>query len=337
MFRVTATWSHTAFIRYVETFRISRKSTCLLCFMIELPIRFVALAVLCSVPLLGQESSAEAESCSKGSKPPQFGITHLISTFSGPVNADTRPGRCPHAQYVMGTLPCSVEGNDTVCPWNYKCCPMREAMFCSEPCKELPEPCEIKCPFGLKVSPSPCKICECAESPCLTTQCSRGKQCNVIEFEPCAYKGVCGYTYECVVNKTSEANPVTKPKRCLDYWLEFMPRRDFTSECYGSDGVCPGDQKCCVAPPEDGILPDSYSTTYDGPVRYCVDPCEDAVSCGLRCERGLQVVSGCELCQCVEDPFLDKSYPPRRRCKLRETLCIRPTNRSSCPLVHVCS
>ena len=223
-----------------------------------------------------------------------------------------------------------------MCPWDYKCCPLTAGMQCFAPCKAWSKPCRIKCPFGLKVDPSPCTVCECADSPCLTAQCGRGKQCNVTEFEPCASKGACGYTYKCVANTTGEVNPVTKPKQCPDYWPGFMSGGNSANECLGSDGVCPGDQKCCVGPSGGDNFRYRDPPPSDGPVSYCVDPCDGVANCTLNCARGLKVVGGCRVCQCVEDGCLTTSCPPGKRCQLLPAPCARYPGMPPCPIFPVC-
>jgi len=251
--------------------------------------------------------------------------------------ADTRPGRCPHPQYAFSSLPCSVEGNDTVCPWNYKCCPLTQGMQCFAPCIEWAKPCNIKCEYGLEVNPSPCTICKCAEDPCLSRTCPRGTSCKVKEYEPCAFKGKCGYTTECVKVPSNVTEPITKPKRCPDYWPQMFYQASSLVHCDSSDAECPGDQKCCEGPAASdrfGSYPGSSSS--DGPVSYCADPCESLDTCTLNCPLGLQVEGGCQICQCAVDACLTTTCPPGKKCQLLPAPCAHYPGMPPCPKLPVC-
>ena len=306
--------------------------------MITLSLRFVVLAVLGSFFLIGQPSTVEAKPCSKKSQSRLSRSTHLTEILPlVPVTADTRPGRCPHPQYAFSSLPCSVEGNDTLCPWDYKCCPLTNGMQCVAPCKAWSPPCRIACPFGLKVSPSPCTICECAEDPCLKRLCFRGAVCNVTEYEPCAFKGECGFSSRCVRNTSGDVTPVTKPKRCPDYWPGIVLGRNRLQLCNNSDGICPGEQKCCNGPPfSNGSPYYPNSPRSSKSTSYCADPCDSVANCTLDCPLGVQVIGGCRVCQCVEDQCLTKSCPPNQQCELRATSCASYPGSPPCPLTPVC-
>ena len=300
--------------------------------MITFSMRLIVLAVLGSFFLLGQQSTVDTKPCRKRSQSRLFDSTHLtVSIPLVTITADTRPGRCPHPQYAFSSLPCSAERNDTVCPWDYKCCPLTNGMQCVTPCRVWPKPCRLACPFGLKVSPSPCTTCECDEDPCLKRLCLRGTVCNRTEYKPCAFKGECGLTTSCVRNMSSNVSPLTKPKLCPDFWPGLSPGRNRLQLCEDSDGVCPGEQKCCNGPPSN-----PKASRLSKPASYCVDPCENVTNCSLRCPLGVQVIGGCRVCQCVEDPCLTKSCSPNQQCELRATSCASYPGSAPCPLVAVC-
>lgn len=224
-----------------------------------------------------------------------------------------------------------------MCPWNYKCCPLTQGMQCFAPCPQWSEPCQIECPFGLKVNPSPCTTCECAESPCLSASCPRGTLCTVKEYEPCAIKGRCGFTSECVRVVTNQTNPITKPKRCPDYWPRMSSGGGNFLSCDNSDGECPDDQKCCRGPaPSGGFGPNRYPPQQSEPVNYCVDPCESLANCTLQCSLGLRILDGCQVCQCVEDACLTTTCPQGKRCEMLPAPCAYYEGMPPCPRYPVC-
>ena len=244
------------------------------------------------------------------------------------VGADTRSGRCPAAQYVSSSLSCSTEGDDSVCPWDYKCCPLTNGMKCFSPCPKFVKPCNLECSFGLNVNPSPCTICECAPDPCLTASCPLGTKCITKDYEPCAIKGRCGLKTQCVTDPSIQVDPNPKPKKCPDYWPLMGGG---LQACQGPDALCPGEQKCCRSPSMIGVLgaPNSVAS-------YCVDPCEDLSKCTLQCSHGLKINGGCRICECAPDPCEKISCPPGEICRLLPTPCAFYPGRPPCPMAPVC-
>lgn len=252
------------------------------------------------------------------------------------ITVDTRPGRCPHPQYAFSSLPCSEEGNDTVCPSNYKCCPLTQGLQCFAPCPEWSKPCNRKCKFGLQVTSSPCTTCKCAKNPCLNRKCPRGTLCNVKKYEPCVYKGRCGYTTECVNKRWNVTEPITKPKRCPDYWPEILNNADSLVKCTSSDAQCPGDQKCCAGPSvTDGDNPSNDLFSYE-PGNYCADPCKSLDTCTLNCPHGFEVQGGCQICKCIKDGCLTTTCPPGQTCYFVPTPCAQYPGMPPCQKLPIC-
>lgn len=252
-------------------------------------------------------------------------------------NPNTRSGRCPHPQYAFSSLPCSEEGNDAVCPSNYKCCPLTDGMKCFAPCSDLAEPCLLQCEFGFKVQISPCTTCECAENPCLTRRCPLGTTCRPKMYEPCAEEGRCGFTTECIRDPMNETDPIVKPDNCPDYWPQLMSGTDGLLGCVGSDGLCPGKQKCCQAPAADSRFPGSSGPIdSETPNNYCVDPCKSIESCTLTCKYGLRIVGGCRTCECNSDPCATVKCAPPAQCIALPTPCFHYPGSLPCPFVGVC-
>ena len=250
----------------------------------------------------------------------------LLSCQSVAVGEATRTGRCPSPQYVSSGLPCSTEGDDSVCPWDYKCCPLIDGMKCFGPCPEFAEPCNLQCPFGLKVE-SPCTVCECAADPCLSATCPLGTKCLSKEYTPCAIQGRCGFTTECVDDPSIHVDPTPKPNNCPDYWPSMGAGHQ---TCRGPDALCPGLQKCCQSPMMDHFGPPGGATS------SCVDPCEDISQCTLQCSHGYVIEGGCRLCQCAPNPCDAISCPPDQPCQLLPTPCAHFPGRPPCPMMPVC-
>lgn len=253
-------------------------------------------------------------------------IVFLLKTI---VAGNIRSGRCPAPQYVSSSLPCSTEGDDDPCPWNYKCCPLTDGMRCFSPCPEFTEPCELKCPFGLKVNPSPCTVCECAEDPCLSRSCPLGTKCASKEYTPCADSGRCGFTTECVDDPSIYVDPTPKPNQCPEFW----PSMGYgLQECRGADSLCPGTQKCCSSPMNSyfGSGPSESSS-------YCVDACEDMAKCDLQCNHGFVIRGGCRVCECAADPCAALNCPPDQPCRLMAAPCAYYPGRPPCPMIPMCS
>ena len=246
-----------------------------------------------------------------------------VSTISG----ITRSGRCPSAQYVSSGLPCSAEGEDDVCPWNYKCCPLTDGMKCFGPCPELAEPCQLRCPFGFKVNPSPCTLCECAEDPCLTASCPLGTKCISEQYTPCAISGRCGFKAKCIDDPSIYVDPTPKPNQCPDYWPTMGAG---LRSCRGPDALCPGSQKCCASP-----AMNHFGDLNEG-TGYCVDPCEDLSNCKLACSRGLAVQGACRICQCASDPCDGIQCASNQSCQLLATPCAYYPGRPPCPMFPIC-
>jgi hypothetical protein len=238
----------------------------------------------------------------------------------------TRYGRCPSPQYVSSGLLCSTEGDDDACPWDYKCCPLKDGMKCFSPCPEFSQLCTIQCPFGLKVDPSPCTVCECAPDPCLSATCPLGTKCITKDYEPCAIKGRCGSTAECVDDPSIHVDPTPKPKNCPDYWPSMGSG---LRTCRGPDALCPGEEKCCQAPMNNFV-------SLDAAISYCVQPCEDTSNCTLQCSHGWVIDDGCRICQCAPDPCDQITCPAGEICKLLPTPCAHFPGRPPCPLMPVC-
>lgn len=240
--------------------------------------------------------------------------------------ATTRDGRCPYPQHVSSALSCSREGEDDVCPWNYKCCPLTNGMNCFAPCSEFTEPCNVRCPFGLKLGDSACTVCECADDPCLSTTCPLGMKCTSKEYQPCALEGRCGWTTQCVDDPSIVVDPTPKPKRCPDYWPSMGGG---LRACNGPDALCPGEEKCCQAPMHNfGPLGSTTS--------YCTQPCEDLSNCTLSCPRGLAIDGGCRVCRCAPDPCDAVQCAAGETCQLVPTPCAYFPGRPPCPMGAVC-
>jgi len=251
----------------------------------------------------------------------------LLLIISGElVTATTRTGRCAHPQYISSGLSCSTEGEDSVCPWDYKCCPLTDGMKCFAPCPEFAQPCNIQCPFGLKIGSSPCTVCECAEDPCLSTTCPLGTKCISEQHKPCAIEGRCGLAVRCIDDPSIHVDPTPKPNKCPDYWPSMGAG---LRTCRGPDALCPGDEKCCQAPMNNFDTPDSV-------VSYCVKPCEDISSCTLNCPHGLVIDGGCRLCQCAPSPCDTVTCPAGEICQLLPTPCAHFPGRPPCPMMPVC-
>lgn len=251
----------------------------------------------------------------------------LISFLVRGTTANIRNGRCPSPQYVSSGLSCSTEGDDSVCPWNYKCCPLTDGMRCFHACPEFAQPCELECPFGLKVEPSPCTVCECAPDPCLTTTCPLGTKCTTKEYEPCAIKGRCGLTTKCITDTSIHVDPTPKPKNCPTFW---PTNGGDLRTCNGPDALCPGAQKCCQSPLTNYFDP-SGST-----VSYCVEPCEDLSNCTLQCGHGLIIDGGCRVCKCAPNPCDSVKCAADEKCKLLPPPCAYYPGRPPCSMVPVC-
>jgi len=243
-----------------------------------------------------------------------------------PIKAGTRTGRCPTPQFVSSALTCSSEGDDDVCPWNYKCCPLTNGMNCFAPCPEFAKPCNIQCPFGLKVDPSPCTACECAEDPCLSRTCPLGTKCISEEYKPCAIKGRCGLTTQCVDDPSIHVDPTPKPKNCPDYWPSMGAG---LRACRGPDALCPGEEKCCQAPMNNIDPVDSVTS-------YCTQPCEDLSNCTLDCPRGLDIDGGCRVCRCAPNPCDAVTCAADETCQLLPPPCAYFPGRPPCPMAPVC-
>ena len=238
-----------------------------------------------------------------------------------------RSGRCPSPQYVSSSLPCSREGHDSACPQDYECCPLINGMKCFSACPEFAQPCTLQCPFGLKVDPSPCTVCECAPDPCLSTTCPLGTKCNTTDYEPCAIPGRCGLRIKCIDDPSIHVDPTPKPKNCPGYWPSMG---NGLQTCNGPDALCPGEEKCCQAPSLNNFdLPDAATS-------YCVQPCEDISNCSLQCPHGLSIDDRCQLCQCAPDPCEGVTCPEGETCQLLPTPCAHFPGRPPCPLLPVC-
>lgn len=256
-----------------------------------------------------------------------FLILITVVSFTTEITALTSTGRCPHPQYVSSGLSCVTEGDDSVCPWNYTCCPLIDGMKCFSPCPEFAQPCTLDCPFGLKVNQSPCTVCECASDPCLSTTCPKGKMCITKDFEPCAIKGRCGIQTQCVIDPSVVVDPTPKPKNCPDYWPVMASG---LPPCIGADSLCPGEQKCCRAP---GMNNFNFENSENS---YCVDPCEDLSNCTLQCSHGLTISGGCRICQCAPNPCDTISCAPDETCQLLPAPCAFYPGRPPCPMFPVC-
>jgi hypothetical protein len=251
----------------------------------------------------------------------------LLSVISSElVTALTRDGRCPYPQYVSSGLSCASEGDDNVCPWNYKCCPLTNGMNCFTPCPAFTQPCTIQCLFGLKVDPSPCTVCECAEDPCLSATCPLGTKCISEDYKPCAIDGRCGLTTRCIDDLSIHVDPTPKPKNCPDYWPSMGAG---LRTCRGPDALCPGDEKCCQAPMNNMALPGSV-------LSYCVQPCEDLSNCTLSCSHGLAIDGGCRVCRCTPDPCSTITCPAGETCRLVPPPCAHFPGRPPCSMVPIC-
>jgi len=250
----------------------------------------------------------------------------ILLTITSVMASNTRTGRCPSPQFVSSGLSCKTEGDDSVCPWNYKCCPLTNGMNCFAPCSELTQPCNLQCPYGLKVDQSPCTVCECAPNPCLSTECPLGTKCITQEYEPCAIKGRCGFGTQCVNDPSIVVDPTPKPKNCPDYWPSMGSG---LQACVGPDALCPGDQKCCRFPMNNFGPPGGASS-------YCVQPCEDISKCTLQCKHGYVIDGGCRLCQCAPDPCDRLTCPPGETCRLLPTPCAHFPGRPPCPMMPTC-
>ncbi|CAF2496251.1 unnamed protein product [Rotaria sp. Silwood2] len=252
-----------------------------------------------------------------------------VSLGNGSKNiiAITRDGRCPQPQYVFSDLPCSTEREDDVCPWNYKCCPLIDGMKCFGPCHDFTEPCNLECPFGLKVDPSPCTICECAPDPCLSTSCPLGTKCITQEYEPCAVKGRCGLKTQCVTDPSIHVDLTPKPNNCPDYWPVMGGG---LQTCSGLDALCPDKQKCCRAP-----FMNQFNLQ-DSAISYYVEPCEDISKCTLQCSHGLVIDGGCRLCRCAPNPCDRIKCAADEKCRLLPPPCVYYPGRPPCALVPAC-
>jgi hypothetical protein len=225
-------------------------------------------------------------------------------------------------------LPWSTEGDDSDCPWDYKCCPLIDAMKCFAPCPELDEPCNLQCPFGLKMQASPCTVCECAPDPCLSAVCPLGTKCISKEFTPCAIQGRCGFNTQCITDPSIDVDPTPKPNTCPQYWPSMGSG---LRTCRGPDNLCPGQQKCCQAPMMD------YFGSPDNTVSYCVEPCQDLSNCALQCSHGMAIEGGCRICRCLPDPCSSITCPPDQSCQLLPTPCAYFPGRPPCPMLPVCT
>ncbi|CAF3257398.1 unnamed protein product [Rotaria socialis] len=254
-------------------------------------------------------------------------ILFAIISLTAEISASAQTGRCPHPQYVSSGLSCSTEGDDSVCPWNYTCCPLTDGMKCFSPCPEFSAPCTLDCPFGLKVDQSPCTVCKCAAHPCLTTTCPLGTKCTLQEYQPCAIKGRCGVTTKCIIDPSIPIDPNSKPKKCPDYWPVMG---NGLQACVGADSLCPGEQKCCKAPQM------NHFNLQDSPVSYCVQPCEDLSNCTLQCSHGFTIDGGCRICQCAPNPCDTISCPPGQMCQLLPAPCAFYPGRPPCPMFPTC-
>ena len=249
----------------------------------------------------------------------------VLVTFVASANL-TRPGRCPYPQYAFSGLSCSIEGDDSPCPDDYKCCPLTNGMNCFEPCPEFAQPCTLQCPSGYKVNPSPCTICECADNPCLSTTCPLGTKCITKDYTPCAIPGRCGITTDCVDDPSIVVDPTPKPNNCPDYW-PFSTGG--LQSCRGPDALCPGVEKCCEAPSSNFDSP-------DGAGSYCVQPCKDISNCTRQCSWGFVIEGGCRLCQCAPNPCRRFKCPPGQICQALPAPCAFYPGRPPCPLVPAC-
>lgn len=241
--------------------------------------------------------------------------------------ATTRDGRCPNPQYVSSALSCSREGDDDICPWNYKCCPLTNGMNCFAPCPELAEPCDLQCPFGLKLGNSPCTVCECADDPCLSATCPLGMKCISKAYQPCAIEGRCGMTTQCVDDPSVVVDPTPKPKRCPDYWPSMGGG---LRACNGPDSLCPGEEKCCQAPMFNHFGP------LGGASSFCTQPCEDLTDCNLSCPLGTAVDGGCRVCRCQPDPCDALNCAEDEICQHFPTPCAHFPGRPPCPMGAGC-
>lgn len=246
-------------------------------------------------------------------------------TFIASANL-TRPGRCPDAQCAFSSVSCSTEGDDSLCPDEYKCCPLTNGMKCFRSCPEFDQPCTIQCPFGFKVYPRPCAICKCADDPCLSTLCPLGTKCIPKEHEPCAIKGRCGITAQCIDDSSLRLVSTPKPNKCPEYW---PPRVNHLRSCHGPDSLCPGAEKCCQAP-------SSEFESSNGVGSYCVQPCKDISDCKLPCPWGFVIENGCRLCECVPDPCEGTKCRQGETCQAFAIPCLFQRGRQSCPLLPVC-
>ena len=256
-------------------------------------------------------------------------ILLLLATIAvASVTADlTHVGRCPSPQFVSSGLPCTSEGDDSVCPWDYKCCPLINGMKCFGPCPEFAQPCSLHCPFGLKVDASPCTVCECADDPCLSNECPLGTKCISQDYTPCAIPGRCGLKTQCVDDPSIHVDPTPKPNNCPDYWPSMGAG---LRTCQGPDALCPGDKKCCQAPVSPMFNPSNT------PVAYCADPCQDISKCTLQCSHGLVIEGGCRVCRCAPDPCDSITCTAGEYCQLLPTPCAHFPGRPPCPLMPVC-
>jgi hypothetical protein len=249
----------------------------------------------------------------------------VVSSITAVASID-RLGRCPAPQFVSSGLSCSSEGDDSPCPENYKCCPLINGMKCFEACPAFSEPCNLQCPFGLKVVTSPCTSCECAPDPCLSTQCALGTKCISQPYSPCAISGRCGFSTQCINDPSIHVDPTPKPKQCPSYWPSMgMGLRT----CRGPDALCPGEQKCCQGPTNQ-FYP---SNQPDG---YCVEPCDDMAKCTLQCPYQYAIEGGCTVCRCEPHPCERLSCPPEQTCQLIPTPCAYFPGRPPCPMHAMC-
>lgn len=256
-----------------------------------------------------------------------FGIIQIALCVTFVVSTNlTRPGRCPYPQYAFSGLSCSIEGDDSPCPSNYKCCPLTNGMNCFEPCAELAQPCTLRCPFGFKINPSPCTICECESDPCLTTVCPLGTKCITKDYEPCAIPGRCGITTQCIDDPSIQVDPTPKPNNCPDYWPQSP---SIFRSCRGPDRLCPGAQKCCQSPSLD------FGSS-DGASSFCVEPCKDIFKCALQCKWGLLIKNYCLICKCAPDPCCGTNCPRGQVCQALPTPCAFYPGRPPCPLLPAC-
>lgn len=238
----------------------------------------------------------------------------------------TRPGRCPDAQYAFSGLSCTAEGDDSLCPDDYKCCPLINGMKCFKPCPEFAQPCTLQCPFGFKVSSRPCTTCECADDPCLSTECPLGTRCIAKDYEPCAIPGRCDVIAQCIDDSLLQRDATPKANNCPEYWPFKL--HDLRS-CHGPDSLCPGEQKCCQAPPSD-----FGSSTEMG--SYCIQPCKDISDCQRQCRWGFVIENGCRLCECVPDPCERFVCAKGETCQAFPIPCLFQRGRHPCPLLPIC-